>query len=210
MKHANFPFPSLAIAILMSFAILGCTDPQHGPAVQDTGIAGDGQLMGAVFQTLDNLGRFNQVTLSGGAKIEDGCLVLSGHRPTLLARIDRDDPRSAVVPTEWSKSDPVPASVVQSARLFREKLLDDPFRPGYHFCIPEDNGRPGDANGCFYANGRYHLMYLYNRNGVGCRGWRGDGLQRHSLGNDAVESVLKRQRTVPSPTRRNSESIESK
>jgi beta-fructofuranosidase len=117
--------------------------------------------------TYDKVGRFNQVTLSGGAKIEDGCLVLSGHRPTLLARIDRDDPRSAVVPTEWSKSDPVPASVVQSARLFREKLLDDPFRPGYHFCIPEDNGRPGDANGCFYANGRYHLMYLYNRNGVG-------------------------------------------
>jgi beta-fructofuranosidase len=111
--------------------------------------------------------RFNQVKLSGGAKLADGCLVLSGPRPTLLATIDRDDGNTAQIPSEWSKSDPVPASVVQSTRLFREKLLADPYRPGYHFCVPEDNGRPGDANGCFYANGRYHLMYLYNRHGVG-------------------------------------------
>jgi len=117
--------------------------------------------------TYDKAGRFNQVKLFGGAKIEDGCLVLSGTRPTMLATIDRDGLNTAAIPTQWSKSDPVPASVVQSTRLLREKLLDDPYRPGYHFCVPEDNGRPGDANGCFYANGRYHLMYLYNRNGVG-------------------------------------------
>jgi len=116
--------------------------------------------------TYDKAGRFNQVKLSGGAIIEDGCLVLSGSRPTMLATIDRDQ-RAAEIPTQWSKSDPVPASVVQSTRLFREKLLEDTYRPGYHFCVPEDNGRPGDPNGCFYANGRYHLMYLYNRNGVG-------------------------------------------
>jgi len=117
--------------------------------------------------TYDKTGRFNQVKLTGGARIEDGCLVLSGTRPTMLATIDRDDVNTAEIPTEWSKSDPVPASVVQSTRLLREKLLDDPYRPGYHFCVPEDNGRPGDSNGCFYANGRYHLMYLYNRNSVG-------------------------------------------
>jgi len=117
--------------------------------------------------TYDKAGRFNQVKLSGGARIEDGCLVLDGMRPTMLATIDRDDLNTAEIPSEWSKGDAVPASVVQSTRLLREKLLDDPYRPGYHFCIPEDNGRPGDSNGCFYANGRYHLMYLYNRNGVG-------------------------------------------
>ena len=115
----------------------------------------------------DKAGPFNQVKLSGGAKIEDGCLVLSGTRPTMLASIDRDGLNTAEIPSEWSKSEPVPASVVQSTRLLREKLLDDPYRPGYHFCVPEDNGRPGDSNGCFYANGRYHLMYLYNRNGIG-------------------------------------------
>lgn len=117
--------------------------------------------------TYDRAGRFNQVKLSGGAKIEEGCLVLSGDRPAMLATIDGDELNAAAIPAGWSKSDPVPASVVQSTRLLREKLLDDPYRPGYHFCVPEDNGLPGDSNGCFYANGRYHLMYLYNRSGVG-------------------------------------------
>jgi beta-fructofuranosidase len=88
-------------------------------------------------------------------------------RPAMLATIVRDDFATAEIPARWSRHDPVPASVVQSTRMFREKLLDDPYRPRYHFCVPEDNGMPGDANGCFYANGRYHLMYLYNRNGVG-------------------------------------------
>jgi beta-fructofuranosidase len=87
----------------------------------------------------------------------------------MLATIGSDDlSDTADIPTQWSKSDPaVPASVVQSTRLFRERLLGDSYRPGYHFCVPEGNGRPGDSNGCFYANGRYHLMYLYNREGVG-------------------------------------------
>lgn len=117
--------------------------------------------------TYDRAGRFNQVQLTGGAVIDDGCLVLSGRRPTMLATIVREDQGTAAIPRQWSASDPVPASVVQSTRLLREKLLDDPYRPGYHFCVPEDNGRPGDSNGCFFANGRYHLMYLYNRSGVG-------------------------------------------
>jgi beta-fructofuranosidase len=117
--------------------------------------------------TYDRADRFNDVRLSGGAKILDGCLVLEGRRPAMLATMHRDDAVTAEIPAEWSKQDPVPAAVVQSARLLREKLLADPFRPRYHFCIPEGNGRPGDANGCFYANGRYHLMYLYNRSGIG-------------------------------------------
>ncbi len=117
--------------------------------------------------TYDRTGRFNQVTLSGGAKVENGCLVLDGTRPLMLATMVREGASHAEVPGSWSKSDPVPPAVVQSARLLREKLLEDPYRPRYHFCVPEDNGMPGDPNGCFYAAGRYHLMYLYNRNGVG-------------------------------------------
>ena len=46
-------------------------------------------------------------------------------------------------------------------RLYREKLLADPYRPGYHFAVPDGNGYPGDPNGAFFADGRYHLMYLY-------------------------------------------------
>jgi len=118
--------------------------------------------------TYDKTGRFNQVKISGGAKIADGCLVLEGSKPVMLATISNEIMPGADVPSKWSTSDPaVPASVVQSSRLFRERLLSDPYRPGYHFCIPEGNGRPGDSNGCFWANGRYHLMYLYNRKDVG-------------------------------------------
>ncbi len=118
--------------------------------------------------TYDKAGHFNEVKLSGDVKIEDGCLVLGANKPVMLATIDSDDSSgTAETPGPWSKTDAVPAAVVQSTRLFREKLLGDAYRPGYHFCIPEDNGRPGDTNGCFFANGRYHLMYLYNREGVG-------------------------------------------
>ena len=118
--------------------------------------------------TYDKAGRFNQIKLSGDTRIEDGCLVLDGNRATMLATIDIEGlPDTAEIPTQWSKDDAVPPAVVQSTRLLREKLLEDPYRPGYHFCVPEDNGLPGDPNGCFYANGRYHLMYLYNRRGSG-------------------------------------------
>ncbi len=115
----------------------------------------------------ERAGRFNRIELSGGAKLEGGHLVLEGKQPLMLASMDREEPGSIEAPSRWSQHDPVPAAVVQSTRLLREKLLADPYRPGYHFCIPEDNGMPGDANGCFFANGRYHLMYLYNRSGVG-------------------------------------------
>ena len=52
---------------------------------------------------------------------------------------------------------------IQHARELREHLLQDKYRPGYHFAIPEDIGVPGDPNGAFFAKGRYHLMYLYDR-----------------------------------------------
>ena len=47
------------------------------------------------------------------------------------------------------------------ARQYREKMLADPYRPGYHFTSPAGKVYPGDPNGAFFADGRYHLMYLY-------------------------------------------------
>ncbi|MBR0462942.1 MAG: glycoside hydrolase family 32 protein [Clostridia bacterium] len=55
--------------------------------------------------------------------------------------------------------------MIRHTRAYREKLLADPYRPRYHFAIPDDDGRPGDPNGMFWANGEYHLMYLYRRDG---------------------------------------------
>ena len=86
--------------------------------------------------------------------MDRGCLVLRGNRPALLATIVPEDHSGmAETPRAWSKSDAVPASVVQSTRLFREKLLADPYRPGYHFCVPEDNGQCHDFDEGCYVNG---------------------------------------------------------
>jgi len=67
----------------------------------------------------------------------------------MLATIDGGGTsRSANVPPKWSISDPaVPASVVQSTRLFRERLLSEAYRPGYHFCPPDYTA--GDSNGWY-------------------------------------------------------------
>jgi hypothetical protein len=80
--------------------------------------------------------------------------------------------RSAFIAAQTARaleaySPDVTAVAVSEARHLRERFLADPYRPRYHFCVPEDMGVPGDPNGAFYANGRYHLMYLYNRTGSG-------------------------------------------
>ena len=59
----------------------------------------------------------------------------------------------------------VNAEMIKSVRNYREIMLKDPYRPRYHFAIPDDNGMPGDPNGCFYADGLHHMMYLYKRGG---------------------------------------------
>jgi len=83
------------------------------------------------------------------------------------AAAEEDKAKTEPAAEQWSGEGAVPTEVVRSTRLLRERLLEDSYRPGYHFCLPEDNGVPGDPNGCFFANGRYHLMYLYKRAGGG-------------------------------------------
>jgi len=107
----------------------------------------------------DLMGRFPVNNLGGGAKIEGGRLVLNADGATLIAagKPIASQPSPQPMP-------PVSDEAVRAARSLRERFLADPYRPGYHFCVPEDMGEPGDPNGAFYHNGRYHLMYLYNRN----------------------------------------------
>jgi beta-fructofuranosidase len=120
---------------------------------------------------LEKTGRFNQIKLIGNVRLEKGCLVLTGKGAALITTASSGSIDSAVtwapIPREWPIAGPVPTEVVRSARVLRERFLNDPYRPAYHFCVPEDMGMPGDPNGAFFHNGRYHLMYLYRRSGSG-------------------------------------------
>lgn len=115
----------------------------------------------------EKTGRFTEIKWMGDVRLEDGCLVLGGDGATVVA--SAPGPEGAVIPLPkgWSASSAVPEEVLRSTRLLRERLLSDPYRPRYHFCVPEDMGQPGDPNGAFFYGGRYHLMYLYNRTGSG-------------------------------------------
>ena len=49
---------------------------------------------------------------------------------------------------------------IYAEHLYRDKLLKDPYRPLYHYVIPEGMAHPFDPNGAFYWKGRYHLFYI--------------------------------------------------
>ena len=49
---------------------------------------------------------------------------------------------------------------VFAQHLYRDKLLNDKYRPVYHFAIPEGIAHPFDPNGAIYWKGRYHLFYI--------------------------------------------------
>tara|TARA_A100000164_G_C21944113_1_gene792559 strand:- start:4749 stop:6344 length:1596 start_codon:yes stop_codon:yes gene_type:complete len=52
------------------------------------------------------------------------------------------------------------ADHIYAEHLYRDKLLKDPYRPLYHYVIPEGMAHPFDPNGAFYWKGRYHLFYI--------------------------------------------------
>jgi beta-fructofuranosidase len=113
----------------------------------------------------DQTGRFAEIKISGNVSIENDCLVLGDRNAMLIA--SPAGPEQTTTSTVLPDNLAVPKRVLQSTRELRERLLADPYRPAYHFCIPEGNGMPGDPNGAFYYKGRYHLMYLYNRESSG-------------------------------------------
>lgn len=51
--------------------------------------------------------------------------------------------------------------LVKHSRELRNKFLADPYRPTYHFVVPEGFAMPFDPNGCIYWNGKYHICYIY-------------------------------------------------
>jgi len=51
--------------------------------------------------------------------------------------------------------------ISQTVRDYIDRLLADPHRPKYHLVSPHSDNDPGDPNGAFFADGKYHLMFLY-------------------------------------------------
>lgn len=52
------------------------------------------------------------------------------------------------------------------ARHVRHKMLDDPYRPAYHFASPEGLAMPFDPNGNIFWRGRHHMGYIYQERGT--------------------------------------------
>ena len=97
----------------------------------------------------DRMELFSTTTLIGDARIADGRLHLDSGIAYLLATTT--PPQASV---DFNQADSV-------VRAHREKLLSDPFRPGYHFVTPEGRCMPFDPNGAIFWKGRYHLFYIF-------------------------------------------------
>jgi sucrose-6-phosphate hydrolase SacC (GH32 family) len=100
-------------------------------------------------RTNDRMGLFPATTLFGDARIAGGKLHLD--RPGAYLLASRGAPHDKA-------SAPGPEAI---ARALREKLLADPYRPGYHFVTPEGRCMPFDPNGAIFWKGRYHLFYIF-------------------------------------------------
>lgn len=97
----------------------------------------------------DRMRRFPTTSLFGDARISGGRLQLGTPGAYLTA--------SNLNPQATADL----SNVNSSARALREKLLSDPYRPGYHFVTPEGTCMPFDPNGAIFWKGRYHLFYIF-------------------------------------------------
>jgi beta-fructofuranosidase len=92
----------------------------------------------------DRCGRFGITEITGGARVEDGKLVLDGVTGEFLGRTDK-----APEPEERE----TPAMPLNPPTTWLS----------YHLAHPGPGGAiPADPNPAFYHKGRYHLHYIYN------------------------------------------------
>jgi len=126
----------------------------------------------------DHMNTFGGTVLVGRARVVDGKLRLDGETSYMIAGallpkmamtadlwsfderdkvVTRGIPKTAMTADQWTFT-----HINLNLRTFRETLLRDPYRPGYHLVCPEGVNRPFDANGAIFWKGRYHLFYIYN------------------------------------------------
>ena len=112
----------------------------------------------------DSMKTYSSSMLFGKASVKDGKLILEEGGAYMMASNSAEPLENAAI-AQRTHAD--------SSRAFREKLLRDPHRPGYHFVVPEGVCMPFDPNGAIYWKGRYHLFYIFqdNRNGQQDHHW---------------------------------------
>ena len=108
----------------------------------------------------DLMKTFPGAYLAGGARITDGKLHLDGRDAYMIA---------GVMLPKLTVDQKALAQTGRNLRSFREKMLQDRYRPGYHFVAPEGIHGPFDPNGAIFWKGRYHLFYIYA--GYGACDW---------------------------------------
>ena len=106
----------------------------------------------------DRMNSYPVSVLIGNSRIEDGKLHLDKGGAYLMA-LDPAGPLEKALSGQGNAGD--------IARAFRERLLSDPFRPVFHFVIPEGVGMPFDPNGAIYWKGRYHLFFIFQDDRTG-------------------------------------------
>jgi len=92
----------------------------------------------------DKTGRFAQTRLFGGAKVENGRLMLDGESGSFYAAS-----RAELLPSEGS-----PPKAPPSQNPPENMVLN------YHLMHPGGDSAPGDPNAAFYLDGIYHLHYI--------------------------------------------------
>jgi sucrose-6-phosphate hydrolase SacC (GH32 family) len=107
-------------------------------------------------QETDRIGRFPVNCLTGGARIENGHLVLDKAGATLVAV--KALPSAKVLAAAEGG-----AESLEAYRTFRQRLQEDRTRPLYHLVAPEGRAWPADPNGAIYWKGRYHLHFIFGR-----------------------------------------------
>jgi beta-fructofuranosidase len=91
----------------------------------------------------DRMGRYAQNVIAGGAKVENGRLLLGDARASLFAFAEAGD--AARLKTRLAEGKAMP----------NKTLL-------YHLMHPGPSAAPADPNPAFCVNGVYHLHYIYN------------------------------------------------
>jgi sucrose-6-phosphate hydrolase SacC (GH32 family) len=105
----------------------------------------------------DQMGNFAETYLTAAVKVEKGKLVLQGQLPVMVAAPRGFFANTLSRPGWVSEHD----RLIDAQKKLREMLLRDPYRPVYHFVIPEGFGMPFDPNGAIFWKGRYHLFYIF-------------------------------------------------